>query len=427
MAGAANRRFVTLWVVCMSVASAALAQPPGPLEPGTATISGYVLESATGRPIPNASVRVVEVRRHQMQAAAAAADGSYAFAGIIDGEYRVFATSDTHVETCFGAIAGLDRNCTGVILAPGQVHDDVTLHLLRGAIIRGRVLDRNGQPMVRVAVQATGGAAANVVADIAWTDTRGEYELRKIPPGDTMLRTLTPVAVGPNRLRAAQAFYPGVFNLEDAITLAAVAGGVIAGADILLPEVRLSTIRVQPAAPPDLPITNLELKATARSQMSIQTVTLDRDGWGTLANLQSGRYIMTARARSGDARLAAFEAVDVHESTVEIPLYLQPTGRLTGRIVTSRGDPPPIDGARVVAAWTLDGEDVDPLVSDQVEIAPDGQFTIDGLFGWRTLRVIGLPPEWDVRSVMLGQKDVSAGLQVVANTGLDLVITVAHR
>ena len=165
-----------------------------------------------------------------------------------------------------------------------------------------------------------------------------------------------PVALGPNHVRAAEAFYPGVINREDAITLTSVAGGVLANADIVLPEVRLSTIRVQPSAPPDVPITNLEVKATARSPMSIQTVTIDRDGWGTVANLQGGRYILTARARSGNTRLAAFEAIDVLESVVEFPLFLQPTGRIRGRVVTTGGGPPPIGGARIVAAWTLDGE-----------------------------------------------------------------------
>ena len=175
MAGASDARIVILWALCLFAASTGLAQSPQPLESGTASIRGYVLDAATGLPIPNASVRVVEVRRRQMHAVATAADGSYAFTGVTDGEYRVVATSDTHVETCFETNAGLDRNCTGVTLVPGQVRADVTFHLSRGATIRGRVLDRNGEPIAGVTVQATaGGTTANAVASTARTDKSGE-------------------------------------------------------------------------------------------------------------------------------------------------------------------------------------------------------------------------------------------------------------
>ena len=64
-----------------------------------------------------------------------------------------------------------------------------------------------------------------------------------------------------------------------------------------------------------------------------------------------------------------------------------PTGSIAGKIVTDKGELPPLDGVMVGASWTYDGAEVNPINIDEVPAAADGSFLIDNLFGTRSLRL----------------------------------------
>jgi hypothetical protein len=160
----------------------------------------------------------------------------------------------------------------------------------------------------------------------------------------------------------------------------------------------------------------------------VRHIRLSAEGTGTVNGLPEGRYFVWARARTADATVAAFDVVDLLHDSHELTLPLQPAGRITGRIVAQRGGLAPVDGVRVAAAWIHHGVDVDPLVPDQVEAGPDGYFSIDGLFGTRSLQLIGLSPEWQIQSVLQGRADVtSTGVDIIPGTTINLTVVVASR
>ena len=59
------------------------------------------------------------------------------------------------------------------------------------------------------------------------------------------------------------------------------------------------------------------------------------------------------------------------------------------------------DGAEAAAA---DGQTI---------VAPDGAFTIDRLFGERSLAISGLPDEWAIKRILVGRFEVAAPHVVV--------------
>ena len=71
---------------------------------------------------------------------------------------------------------------------------------------------------------------------------------------------------------------------------------------------------------------------------------------------------------------------------------------------------------------------MNPLDINEAPVAADGTFRLDGLFGTRRLQLIGLGPEWEIRSIVHGRTDVtSAGVSVTADAEADVVITVGRR
>ena len=55
-------------------------------------------------------------------------------------------------------------------------------------------------------------------------------------------------------------------------------------------------------------------------------------------------------------------------------------------------------------------------------------FNLDGLFGTRKLQLMGLDPEWVIRSIVQDRSDVTAlGVTLTADTEAKVVITVGRR
>lgn len=72
--------------------------------------------------------------------------------------------------------------------------------------------------------------------------------------------------------------------------------------------------------------------------------------------------------------------------------------------------------------------DLDPLGRDEAHVGPDGSFTIDGLFGTRAFRLLGLPAGWQVTAIRQGRSDVtSSGVDLAPGSATEIAIVVAKR
>jgi hypothetical protein len=78
------------------------------------------------------------------------------------------------------------------------------------------------------------------------------------------------------------------------------------------------------------------------------------------------------------------------------------------------------------ATWVYDDAEVNPVTPDQVPVAADGSFRIEGLFGTRTLQLIYLDADWHVASILVGRSEVST-IDVPLDTAVDVTIVVARR
>lgn len=297
--------------------------------------------------------------------------------------------------------------------------------------IRGRVLDPDGRPMRDVQVTILEIAGSEFRSTTSFT-LRGDGSFATAVAAGRILLMAQPrpvIAGDEPRLRRfvthPPAYFPGVFDRLDAWPID-IKPGEIVELDFHMPPLPVGSIKAVVTGPDGYSLDHVRALRPEANQ--IRTIKLADEGVGYLDEVREGRYIITARGRSADGVLAAWEIVHMIAGEVTVTLDLKPTARVHGRIMPDRDGLPPLTGVRVAAAWT-DGEiDLDPLGRDEGQVAADGSFTIDGLFGTRAFRVAGLDAGWQVVSVRQGRSEIPRrGVDLAPAATIDIAIVVGRR
>jgi len=302
------------------------------------------------------------------------------------------------------------------------------------ATIRGRVLDPDGQPLqdVFVIAEMVGAERRMTAGQPGRSNAEGAFEISGVPAGKMIIRAEPRVAIGvvngqstrSPRVQHPPAFFPGVLDRMDAWPIDVKPGEIIE-LDFHMPPIFIGSIKTIVSGPDGYVLERVRVLRPEANQ--IKNVTVSDDGVGYVDSLREGRYAVAARARSRDALLAAHQIVHITGGEVTVTLSLEPTARVNGRVIVERGGLPPAN-TRVVAAWTDGTIDLDPLGRDEAHVGPDGSFSIDGLFGTRTFRLLGLPGDWQVTAIRHGRSDITAsGVDVAPGSAIEIAIVVAKR
>jgi Carboxypeptidase regulatory-like domain len=158
------------------------AQEPQPKREGA--ISGRVVAD-DGQPLAGAQVIAIGVGKSPiaggMQMTTCDAEGNFKMAGLSHGVYSLLARSPGYVSTQHQSLKY-------------RIGESAIIHLVRGGVITGRVIDEFGEPVVGVRVLAdrvrnsegkadTGAAAMNQMNSFRITDDRGVYRIFGLEPG----------------------------------------------------------------------------------------------------------------------------------------------------------------------------------------------------------------------------------------------------
>jgi hypothetical protein len=221
------------------------------IDPLTASISGRVT-SETGAPLRRAEVRATS-NGGLTRFTTTDTDGRYVVRDLPAGAFTLHISKSGFVPLYFGQRRPFERRLT-LQLSPG-IRLSADVRLPRAGAITGRIVDRTGEPVMGVRVQALRrrmvdglrGLQATGAADT--TDDQGSYRVYGLPPGEYYVAatprrveeiTGRPVA-GTLLGRGTPIFYPGTANRDEAQRVTVDVSGE-ARADLQLNEVRTSRV-----------------------------------------------------------------------------------------------------------------------------------------------------------------------------------------
>jgi protocatechuate 3,4-dioxygenase beta subunit len=278
---------------------------------GTLVVTGVVLDSLTGTPLRRARVALsgpenpaasVRFRPAPVQCYGTMTDdqGQFSFDGLPAGKYYIAADHNGH----------LDEGGPPTVLDLGTERPyHVRLKLAPQAVITGRVVDRDGNPVYKAAVSATSGRWGRATL----TDDRGQFRIAGLRDGQYIVKAeidylgSPPVGLqdGTTAINYGTTYYPGTLNQSAAAPMHAVEGAEIRG------------LAVQLLATPVLHVAGSVLGATGLKGAMVSMRA--RDGQDTFAgsgyvSASNGAFAIW-RVRPGkyylEAQYASFQSLPV--------------------------------------------------------------------------------------------------------------------
>lgn len=398
------------------------------------TVEGVVIDARTQAPLRKASVVLVGGGEASRGGAGALseASGRFVVEKVPPGRYQLMVRRNGYASA--PGMGGGGGNPATLTLAPGQHLKGIVLRLQPAAVITGRVIDEDGEPLAYARISAmqyryvrgkrqlvpSGGGAT--------TDDRGEYRMFGLTPGRYYISAayedrhmgLRPLA----RARSADRttypamYFPGVLDPEQAVAVQMKAGEERSGIDFRLSPAQAVSVsgRViaggtgrpgRDVAVMIVPRTNLGFfGSVSRRFQQVDPAT----GRFTIPSMRPGSYVVTAFYRDQDNALYARQEIEVGSADIEgIELVLAPGITLQGRVEIERGgaDLIKLDGTRVL----LQPEEDMPLGgSGSDRVGDDGAFQLRNLSPGRfTVRLVRQPDGGYLKAARLGDQDVLSG------------------
>lgn len=428
------RRLTFLGLAFLCSATSASQTPQREPAEKTGSISGRVT-STEGRPLRRARVMIrtaSETLGAPPLTTTTNSRGEFVIESVAPGSYLVTANRPGYVTMQYGQGRPRERGLT-VEVQPGRPATSIDIVMPRGSVLSGQITDERGEPYPGVRVDAMdmrydSGKRIPFPAGVSITDDQGRFRISGLQPGNyyVMASSNETWKTGKKEtLGYASTYFPGV------------------GAD----QAQVITLRASEERG-DLNFTLAVSRAARVSGRVLRSNGEPLAGGGvSLHYSYPGAAIMTAGARSirtgpdgtfefrdvpaAQYRLGASGAslqIAVSGSDVTDLVLAQKTGStVSGTVVAEDGAAPPFPSSGVRVLLVNASEDVLPTVYVN-GVNTDWSFKLSNLGGPFMFRIRGVPEDWTLGAVRLGDKeitdtpwDVPTGGQEIS--GLQLVLT----
>jgi hypothetical protein len=424
-------------------------QPPQQAAPvsNNGRIEGIVVASGTSQPLAGAELSLIaEGQRGGAESLAARTQGNGRFKieNVVPGNYRLqirklgyFSVAPTQTRYMV---------TSAVTVAPQQQITNLEFEMVQGGIIKGRVLDDNGQPLMSVRVTAlqesfdqNGNPRFSATSPVSGTETttpnlfatpappatddRGEYRLFYLPPGRYYVRAGSAPAI--------PTYYPNANSPVQAVAIN-LTPGLEASADIALRKPELVTIsgRLIEKAPPAgnaarrynlflLPRDPKTLTERSPVQVGNVSVTTGSEGRFTIPFVSPGDYMLVARnLTTGYAQTP----IDVRRNNIDNAVLEVAAPIRVKFQVTVEGSGTPLDLTKVTAIGLRPERFDTPWATTRV--AADGAAEISAVApGPYVFQALQLPGDSYVADIRQGSRSVLRDAFPVDSDGEPLRVT----
>jgi len=449
---------------------------------GAASISGVVLlDGATSAtPVRRAIVTLTGTGITTSRQLLTDDEGRFVFAGLVAGRFSLTAEKPAYVKTYYGSTRVGRPPGTQIAIGDGQQVKDISIALVKGASISGRMLQESGAPIVAGQVTAELVTYVNgqrkstrpfAGAYQVVTDDRGVYRAYGLPPGeylvraagggalngalrlvttseiDAAVREVTGVArpQAPSLppaiplLAQAMSFHPGVTEIASAQTVTVRAGEDLAGIDIVSRLVRVSRASGLALSPAGQPVQNMSVGianlSTGSLWGSLGIIRADANGRFSAGNLAPGRWLLFGRAAEpntpSDAQFpwwGSTEFVIGEQDVTDLVLSFSEGSTVTGRVVfSSTGKPPDPSRLRIQVASLPAIPETGPFPMSATPAA-DGTFVLKSVPAGKYRVSISAAAGWVLLAGTNGTADVlDTPFEIAQGQDASLTLTMTDR
>lgn len=342
-----RRMLLAYAVACLACAVSLLAQERPTL------VEGHVLDAASSEPLGKVEVMLFELSGdEEIRATRTDADGHYQLSDVPPGTYKLTANKNGWAHQEYPSSKRAKR-ATRLVVEPALQLTGLDFRLERAAVVLGRVLDEEANPLVNARVtlyksryQALGrrlepGRAAH-------TNDLGEYRIHNVQPGDYYLAVdhqddlLTDSSVkyeGIDEGNYTRTYYPGVIDSDDA-ALVRVRPGELRGVDFDLR--RVASVRVAGlvrvagwgAVRPHASVEMLP-RRDVRDRLQRRNTSVDETtGKFEFLSVPPGAHVLIAAEQVGGVWHYAYQSIEVQDQNVaNLELRLEPVATVSGRVL----------------------------------------------------------------------------------------------
>ena len=409
-----------------------------------AAISGAVVNAITGEPVRRATVmlRRVDIATGTAAATATDADGNFVLGAPGPGTYRLTAEHPGFLAAQFGA-RGPARTGTSLVLERGQKVTGLRVNLYPHAVISGRVVDEDGEPVPNIDVQVSRlqymqGRKQLARSSSRMTDDLGEYRIFGLAPGQYYVSALyRPNANSPASPEGqyVTTYYPRTPDPAAAAPVEVTAGSQVGHIDLTL--VRVHTVSVKGRVTSQISADsagshNLQVILSARNALgaggeSGRGAPPLPDGSFEFAHVVPGSYNLVAVASAAANAYSARIPLQVGSANIEgLVIVIPPPITVTGHVRVEGGDSGSLSRIRV-STQPFDGANTVFGPMPESLVKPDGAFQFTDLSAERYRLVIsGLPEGFYVKSVRAAEVDVQlSGLDLSAGAPVPVAIVLS--
>jgi protocatechuate 3,4-dioxygenase beta subunit len=350
-------------LAALLLASALAAQGPGRNSAGDkpkkedCSIAGIVVKLAGSEPLKKATVQLESADDGTRSITTSTdAGGRFQLKGLDPGRYRLTAMRNGFVTQEYGQKTPDDPG-SALTLRPGQDVKDLLFRLIPSAVIAGRIIDEDGEPLPWAEVSALREMYSEGKRKLApqaneATNDLGEYRLFGLPPGRYFIsathRPMSQPARTTIQLRAGEStdqgyaptYYPGSPDPAKAVALTVKAGEEIPSVEIFLRPVSVFTIRGRVYNMVKRSNANLIVQLEPRNtglawnfQGGGGAQVNNQDGLFEIHDVLPGSYTAIAYWFEEGKRYQARQTLEVRNADVEgITLIIAPGIAVDGRI-----------------------------------------------------------------------------------------------
>ncbi len=411
-----------------------------PEPPKPAVVAGRVVSATTGEPLARARVSLRQAGGSQVAFLTTTdAQGDFRFEGVPPGSYVPAAEKPGYLRQNLGARPSAAGGSVSV--APGQQISGVLLKLTPQAILTGRILDEEGEPIAYAGLSVLRRVYAEGVR--RWISVRetqanelGEFRVAELAPGRYYL-----LASGGGRQRAsalrlpgarpqayAPAFYPDAPEETTAAPVDLEAGRRLDGLEIRLrrtPLYRVSgrlVIAGLTEAPGAYRVALLP-RASGLSAGLFGGAALSRRETFEMSGVLPGSYLLTVMGADRAGAVLARQPIEVAQGDLEgLVIQLAPPVEVRGVVRLEGPLKADLRSLRLLLS-PADG----PLFSPpRASPQADGAFRFAGVArGSYRLQVSGLPEGAYLKAVRLAGQDVLGRAMELAAAGAALEVVLA--